>query len=105
MCLAQADATERQLVCDALALFTPAALAGPAPRPRRGGGSSGRKAHAAHPLDVLMQAMALGADGGDGGSAAVVRRVALSRATAELYAAVPAEQQARLLQVRCFFPC
>lgn len=106
----QADATERQLLCELVALYTPEALsAGPAERPRRGKGAGGAGNGSAGPdlaLTVLLELLALGAGGGaESVGAPVLRRAALGRVSAELYAAVPADQQARLLQARPALAC
>ena len=99
----QADAAERQLLCELVALYTPEALvAAPAERPRRGrgGGSGNNGSGSPDPaLAAYLELLALGVGGGaDSVGAAVLRRAALSRASPEFYAAVPADQQARLLE-------
>ena len=105
MSSAQADAAERQLLCELVALYTPEALsAAPAERPRRGRGAGGSGGGGAGPnlaQAVLLELLALGAGGGaESVGAPVLRRAALSRVSASFYAAVPADQQTRLLEAR-----
>ena len=100
---AQADAAERQLICELVALYTPEALgAGPAERPRRGKGGSGGSGGTNSPdlaLAVLLDLLARGAGiGADSMGAPVLRRAALSRVSAEFYAAVAVDQLACLLE-------
>ena len=91
---------ERQLVCDLLALYTPAAISTPPPNQavRRGEAKAAAVAGPA-PLDVLLQALALRATGSSGeaddNSAAVVRQVALAQVTGPFFAALPDAQLQR----------
>ncbi len=89
----QVEASEQQLMRELLGLFTPNALAGLAEQ-------HDAPKHSHNPVDIFLCILALQpTDAEAERSITSMRHLALSRLSAALYAAIPADRQVQLLLV------